>query len=121
MFATLKNLFRRKKSRPRMLRLRLLRPPLESMRVTVYSRARCQCCETAMATLEDYRRRYGFTIESIDIDQDPSLRQSYDSQVPVVAIDGKVRFRGKLNTVLLDRILFAKLADQSRPAASHST
>ena len=48
---------------------------------------------------------YGFSIHEIDIDKQPELREKYDTCVPVVEIDGKVRFRGTINEVLLVRLL----------------
>ena len=41
----------------------------------------------------------------VDIDADPELRQKYDQCVPVVVIDGQERFRGRINEVLLRRLL----------------
>lgn len=47
---------------------------------------------------------------TVDIDQDPRLRERFDQCVPVVEIDGKIRFRGKVNPVLLDRLLANRVA-----------
>jgi glutaredoxin len=91
-------------------RLRDRRPKsdLAHWHVTVYSRAGCGCCEKALAALEPYRRRHGFAIEVVDIDPDPALKAAYDTTVPVVAINGKVRFKGRINPVLLDRLIEAE-------------
>ncbi len=43
--------------------------------------------------------------ESIDIDADPALVAKFNECVPVVEIDGKIRFRGRVNEVLLERLL----------------
>jgi glutaredoxin len=72
---------------------------------TVYTRAACCCCHKALDLLRDRQRRWGFRIEEVDIDADPGLVAMYDTEVPVVALDGKVRFRGVVNPVLLDRLL----------------
>jgi len=48
---------------------------------------------------------YGFTLDEIDVDQHPELKQQFDTCVPVVEIDGKVRFRGQVNEVLLLRLI----------------
>ena len=90
------------------LRHRRVKAEVGHWRVTVYSRAGCGCCETALAVLEPYRRRHGFAIEVVDIDRDPELKAKYDTTVPVVAVDGKVRFKGKINPVLLDRLIAAE-------------
>jgi glutaredoxin len=90
-------------------RLRGKRPKrLARMRVVVYTRAQCCCCHKAIDLLEEYRRRHGFTIETVDVDTDPALAEKYGLSVPVVAIDGKVRFKGVVNPVLLDRLIAAR-------------
>jgi hypothetical protein len=60
-------------------------------------------CEEALLTL----RQAGWTPELVDIDGDPVLRDRYNECVPVVEIDGKERFRGRVNSVLLRRIVAA--------------
>ena len=46
----------------------------------------------------------GFRVELIDVEQDADLTDRYGSLIPVVVIDGKERFRGRVNRVLLRRI-----------------
>jgi hypothetical protein len=54
----------------------------------------------------------------VDIDTDPNLKSAYETEVPVVAVNGKVRFRGRVNPVLLNRLLEA----ESRPPdAAHNS
>jgi glutaredoxin len=81
---------------------------------TVYSRAQCGCCEKALKVLKESQRRYGFAIDEVDIDQDPDLVAKFTTEVPVVAVNGKVRFRGVVNSSLLERLLVAE--SQSRSA-----
>jgi glutaredoxin len=76
--------------------------------ITVYTRAECGCCHKALDVLREYQARHGFAIEEVDIDSDPSLVERYGRLVPVVAIDGKVRFKGAVNPVLLERLIAAK-------------
>ena len=52
---------------------------------------------------------YGFSIKTVDISQDSELLDKYEMCIPVVEIDGKVRFRGKINEVLLRRIIGNRL------------
>ena len=75
---------------------------------TFYTRAQCCCCHKALDLLDDYRLRYGFTVQTVDVDSDAALAAAHGSFVPVVAVDGKVRFRGVINPVLLDRLLDAE-------------
>ena len=73
--------------------------------ITVYSRQGCTCCDKALAELEKARRRFQLNINIVDLDTDPALAAEHGMHVPVVAIDGKVRFKGQINPVLLERIL----------------
>lgn len=69
--------------------------------VVLYTRQGCCLCDDAHALL----LRFGITPRMVDIDHDPALREKFTTCVPVVEIDGKVRFRGRVNEVLLRRLL----------------
>lgn len=73
------------------------------MNVTLYTRKGCHLCDTAYETLV----KYGLEPQTIDIDidSDESLQAEFDTCVPVVVIDGKVRFRGHVEPALLKRLL----------------
>ena len=68
---------------------------------TIYTRSGCHLCEEA----EQLLARYGLRPELIDIDADAALGERYNDCVPVVLIDGKERFRGRVNEALLRRVL----------------
>ena len=91
---------------------RLVRPRsrrrADHLRFTVYTREGCCCCDKALDSLEGIPAPARFTIDMVDIDADPDLRARYDTTVPVVAVDGKVRFKGVVNRVLLERLLWAE-------------
>lgn len=70
-------------------------------RVVLYTRQDCHLCDDAQAVL----RRYGLEPTLVDIDADPQLRERYTNCVPVIEIDGRERFRGSVNEVLLRRLL----------------
>lgn len=74
-------------------------------RIILYTRVGCHLCENVHADLEKLRPDFDFTLESHDIDQDPELREKFDTCVPVLVVDGKIRFRGAVNLVLLKRML----------------
>jgi glutaredoxin len=67
----------------------------------LYTRQGCCLCDDAQALLV----RHGLQPRLIDIDQDPALREKFTDCVPVVEIDGTIRFRGRINEVLLRRLL----------------
>jgi glutaredoxin len=69
--------------------------------VVLYTRNGCHLCDDA----EQLLRQEGMTPTLIDIDTDSELQARFDTCVPVVEIDGRVRFRGRVDRVLLLRIL----------------
>jgi glutaredoxin len=69
--------------------------------VILYTRQGCHLCDVAHDVLRNYQLRP----QLVDIDADDRLRDLYDHCVPVVVIDGKERFRGRINEVLLQRLL----------------
>jgi hypothetical protein len=58
-------------------------------------------CDDALGIL----KAHGLDVRTIDIDREPALRAKYDECVPVVIIDGRERFRGRIDEVLLRRLL----------------
>ena len=69
--------------------------------VKLYTRVNCHLSDDAYNILT----RNGLLPELVDIDKDPALVKQFTECVPVVEIDGKVRFRGRINEVLLKRLL----------------
>jgi glutaredoxin len=69
--------------------------------VVLYTRTGCHLCEDARRVLAEN----GLTPTSVDIDADPELRNQFDTCVPVVEIDGRIRFLGRIEPILLRRIL----------------
>lgn len=74
----------------------------------LFTRQGCHLCEDAQALLAEVQQRYGFRLDVQDVDASPEWIAEYGQCVPVVAVNGKVRFRGKVNPVLLQRILDAR-------------
>jgi glutaredoxin len=74
---------------------------IESVNVVIYTRAGCHLCEEAYEML----REFGITPTLIDVDVDPELHERFDTCVPVVEIDGRIRFRGRVEPTLLRRIV----------------
>ena len=69
--------------------------------VVLYTRVGCHLCHDAAELL----RAHGLAPQLIDIDADPVLRAAHHEWVPVVEIDGVIRFRGHIEPVLLRRLL----------------
>lgn len=85
-------------------------------RVVLYTRVGCHLCDEMKLILERYRSSLP-DIEEVDIDSDPDLAARFTECVPVLEIDGKVRFRGRLNEVLLRRLIEAA-PPRNQPASS---
>lgn len=47
----------------------------------------------------------GISPTLVDIDRDPNLCKRFDACVPVVEIDGRIRFRGRVEPKLMLRII----------------
>ncbi|MEM9658645.1 MAG: glutaredoxin family protein [Planctomycetota bacterium] len=71
------------------------------MKTVLYTRRGCHLCDEAHQLLLEH----GITPQLVDIDEDRTLREAYNECVPVVAIDGKVRFRGRIDARLLQRLM----------------
>jgi glutaredoxin len=67
------------------------------------SRPGCHLCDEAEALL----RRYGLSPRKVNIDEEPELAGRYTNCVPVVFLDGKRRFTGRVDERLLRRLLRA--------------
>ena len=62
-------------------------------KVTLYTRADCCLCEDAKRVLEAVRGLASFDLDEIDIDSNAELRQAYNDEVPVIAINGSKAFK----------------------------
>jgi glutaredoxin len=74
--------------------------------LVLYTRSGCHLCDDARAILDRYAAWLP-PIAAVDIDADPNLVARFSTCVPVVELDGKVRFRGRVNEVLLRRLIAA--------------
>jgi len=72
-----------------------------TLKVVLYTREGCHLCEEAQEVLSEF----GISPMLLDIDHDPKLRERFDTCVPVVEIDGQIRFRGRVEPTLLRRII----------------
>ncbi len=72
--------------------------------IVLYTRDGCHLCDHAKDTLLKYKP-YLPIIEEVSIDSDPELDERFGTCIPVVEIDGKVRFRGNVDEILLRRLI----------------
>ncbi len=78
----------------------------ERPKITLYTRAGCCLCEDAKRVLEAVRGRASFDLDEIDIDSNAELRQAYNDEVPVIAINGSKAFKYRVT----EQELLKKLA-----------
>ncbi|GIX03664.1 MAG: hypothetical protein KatS3mg113_0670 [Planctomycetaceae bacterium] len=70
----------------------------------VYTKSDCPLCDEALEVLHHYRPWLPIP-HVVEITGDELLEQIYATTVPVVVCDGKIRFRGKIQPVLLQRLI----------------
>jgi len=80
------------------------------------TRKECHLCEDALATLLRFQDALP-SIEIVEIDNEPQLVRQFGESVPVVEIDGQVRFRGAVHPLLLKRLIDAAELRETHPAA----
>ena len=72
--------------------------------VVLYTRENCHLCDHAKDLLLNYAR-YLPEITEVDIDSDAQLVERFGKCIPVVELDGKVRFKGQVDELLLRRLI----------------
>jgi glutaredoxin len=81
----------------------------------LYGRPGCHLCDDARAVLEGV----GAPFEEIDITTDDALHAAYLERIPVVMLDGEVRFEYFVDEAALRRLLSKVALDDDRRARSH--
>lgn len=81
-----------------------VRPLFSSCRL--FTRKNCHLCDDAIAVLMGFQEALP-VIEVIEIDDSRELMRQFGESVPVVEINGKVRFRGAVSSTLLQRLVDA--------------
>ncbi len=72
--------------------------------VVLYTRDGCPLCDEAAELLGTYRRWLP-PITEVDIDLDHDLQQRLGEEIPVIQMDGKTRFKGRISEALLQRLI----------------
>jgi glutaredoxin len=80
------------------------KPGSRFQQLVIYSREECHLCDDAKEILARYSE-YLPELREVDIDEDPQLRQLHGTTIPVVEIDGEIRFRGRVDELLLRRLI----------------
>lgn len=75
------------------------------MHLTLYFREYCSLCHAMRDALRPYQARHGFTLDVIDVDNDPALVERFDELVPVLMHGETEICHYHLDTVRLDAVL----------------
>jgi hypothetical protein len=82
--------------------------PRKTVQVDFYTRKGCCLCDDAFKLVDESRNRYAIELRMVDVDGNEELVRKHGNCVPVVVVNGRVRFRGRVNSVLLERLLRAE-------------
>ena len=56
------------------------------VQLTLYSRAGCHLCEDMHTLLQSFSKDLEFSVDVVDIDQEPALHRRYNTLVPVLVL-----------------------------------
>jgi len=74
--------------------------------VIVYHRQGCHLCDDVVASLSQLQNELRYKIKLIDIDEDATLRDKYNADVPVVMLNDEVIFYHFFDEKALRAVLF---------------
>lgn len=77
-------------------------------RVRFFTRKGCPLCDAALQTLQPFQSWLGH-FEIVDVDDHSEFRRLFGDSVPVVEMDGRIRFRGGVHPKLLQRLIDGRL------------
>lgn len=73
--------------------------------VTVYSKPGCHLCEEAIRTIQWIQTQHPFTLEEINIQENPALLAEYGEHIPVVMLNGTFLFEYTVDETRLRQLL----------------
>ena len=76
--------------------------------ITIYSRPGCHLCDEMKAVVDLVARWVPFTIDIIDVSNDPRLEARYGLEIPVLLINGRKAAKYRLTEDELRRMLKAR-------------
>ena len=63
----------------------------------LYTKPGCPLCDELKAELSRARVSVPYELRELDIEQDPALRERFGLSIPVLAIAGRVAFKGRMD------------------------
>jgi thioredoxin-like negative regulator of GroEL len=71
--------------------------------LVLYTREGCHLCEEMQREIERARLGSACALREVDIDSDPALAERYGRSIPVLEIEGRPAFKGRLTAEELRR------------------
>jgi len=79
----------------------------------LYTRKDCSLCEEMKDAISQAAVRFPMSVEEIDVDSSPGLREKYGNEVPVLFINGRKAFRYRVTPKELERKLAKRSGSES--------
>lgn len=73
--------------------------------ITMYTRARCHLCDGAKSVIAPLAAEFGGTLREVDIDADPTLRERYTNDVPVIFVGPRFFAKYRIDATRLRQAL----------------
>lgn len=83
-------------------------------RVTLYTGPNCHLCGVAKGLILKVATDTPLTLEIVDITSDPALYEAHRLEIPVVAVEGDIKLRGKVTEFWLRKLLRGESPDRYR-------
>lgn len=71
----------------------------------LYTRRDCCLCDQMKEIVRQSAKRYLLTVQEIDVDGSPELKEKYGNEVPVLFVNGKKAFKYRLTFRALETML----------------
>ncbi len=86
------------------------------IRIEVYTRSNCPLCDELAELLQQMADEFTLDVSWIDISTSSGFEKEFGNRVPVLMIDDRERFFGRVDPVLLRRTLSAEQRRRSDPS-----
>lgn len=88
---------------------------LDPLDLVLYSRRDCPLCDEMKHAIAEADLALSRSLRIVDIDTDPELVERFGRSIPVLAIDGRVAFKGRLTA--RDLVRKVERARREKPRA----
>lgn len=85
---------------------------MKKAQVRLYTRPGCQLCVEARAAMLAADCADEYALEEINIDTDPTLRQRYGLEIPVITINGREAFKHRLTSTAFKQQIHSENSDE---------